>query len=202
MTAHGHDRQEILNLELFDRIDLHRLDLRTSYGLSAVSIPCRAVIESVVRYDSRRTHHVEDAGSKAEQKKYYQPPRRNPEQPVDQPAETGADQHACNKFTREPEASRVAGCSRRPIFTRAIGRPARLIARKPFAEPLEPRGESGLIGVRLAVVAILARAVTHPDTRGFAAITARPPLEAGRTILTGFRRVKKRTINGNPLKSQ
>jgi hypothetical protein len=50
------------------------------------------------------------------------------------------------------------------------------------------------------VVAIVARAVAHAsDTRGLAAITARPPLEAGRTILTGFRRVKKRTTNGNPL---
>jgi hypothetical protein len=72
-----------------------------------------------------------------------------------------------------------------------------------FAEPLESRGESGLIGILVAAVAILARVVAHAfDTRGFAAIAARRPPEAGRTILTGFCQVKKRRTIRNPLKLQ
>ena len=50
---------------------------------------------------------------------------------------------------------------------------------KTFAETLESRGESGLIGVRLVMIAVLARAVAHRfDTRGFAAIATGPPPES------------------------
>src|SRR5262249_10579553 len=98
----------------------------------------------------------------AEQEKYSEPPRRNPEPAVDEPTEAGSDYHACNKFTRESETSRVAGCSRRPIRTRTIGGLVRtFVACKLFAEALESRGESGLIGLPLATVAVLARAVGH-----------------------------------------
>src|ERR1700728_220843 len=72
--------------------------------------------------DSRRAHHVEHARDEAEQKKYNDPPGRDTEQPVDQPAEAGTDQHASNEFAREPEAPGVARCSRRPISPRSFGR--------------------------------------------------------------------------------
>src|SRR5215469_3755082 len=104
-----------------------------------------------LRCNPRRAHHIKYTRSEAEQEKYSEPPRRNPEPAVDEPTEAGSDYHACNKFTRESETSRVAGCSRRPIRTRTIGGLVRtFVACKLFAEPLESRGESGLIGLPVA----------------------------------------------------
>src|SRR5690348_979849 len=146
-----------------------------------------AAVKRTARHDPRGAHHIEHACGKAEQNKGDEPPGRNAEPAVDEPANAATDQHACNEFAREPEASGVAGCSRRPILTGTIGRPARLIAGKPFAEPLKSRGERGLIGMRVAAVAILARVVAHAlDTRGSAALRHARPLEAARTILTGI----------------
>ena len=84
--------------------------------------PCRHRV--LARDHSGGAHHIEHARDEAEQKKYDKPPGRDAEQPVDQPAEAGADQHACNEFAREPEAPGVARCSRGPIPTRTIRRPA------------------------------------------------------------------------------
>src|ERR1700742_407366 len=81
----------------------------------------RLFITLVARNDTRGAHHVEHAGGEAEQQKYNEPPRREPEPAVDQPAEAGADQHACNKFVRKPEAPRVTGCSRLPIHLSTVG---------------------------------------------------------------------------------
>ena len=76
------------------------------------------------------------------------------------------------------------------------------MARKTFAEPLESRRESGLIGMPVVASAIVARAVAHAsDTRGHAAIAVRPPAETARTILSGLGRVKKRKVDPNSLNS-
>ena len=144
--------------------------------------------------DSCGAHHVEYARNEAEQKEYNEPPRRDAEQAIYEPAKTGPNQHAANEFAGEPEAPGVAGCSRRPIHTGVVGRRLRTFACKTFAETLESRGESGLIGSCLPALAILARAVAHRfDTRGMAANADRPSAEAARTILIGFRQVKKRS---------
>src|SRR5580693_4178046 len=133
--------------------------------------------------DARGTHHIEHAGGKAEQQENNEPPRRNTETAIDEPAEAGTDQNAGNEFAREPKAASVARCGRRAIFRSVIRWVLCTLKCKTFAEPLQPRGESGLIGVRLA--AVLARVAHGLDTRGFAAIARRPPPEAGRTILRG-----------------
>src|SRR5579864_8939706 len=90
--------------------------------------------------DSRGTHHVEHARHEAEQKEYYEPPRRDTEQAIDEPAKAGPDQHAANEFAGEPEAPGVARCSRRPIHTGVVGRRLRTFACETFAETLESRG--------------------------------------------------------------
>src|SRR5262249_42088652 len=72
--------------------------------------------------DRRGAHHIEHARDEAEQKKDNEPPGRDTEQPVDQPADAGTDQHASNEFAREPKAPGVARCSRRPISTSIFGR--------------------------------------------------------------------------------
>src|ERR1700741_2936521 len=79
--------------------------------------------------DSGGAHHIEHTRDEAEQKKYNEPPGRDTEQPVDQPADAGTDQHASNEFAREPEAPGVARCSRGPISTRIAGRRPRAPAR-------------------------------------------------------------------------
>src|ERR1700758_1894633 len=106
--------------------------------------------------DSGGAHHIEHARDEAEQKKKNEPPGRDTEQPVDQPADPGSDQHASNEFAREPEAPGVARCSRRPISTRTFGRRSHALARgaQAFAETLESRGEGGFVGVCLVAVAV------------------------------------------------
>src|SRR5215472_7866597 len=119
-----------------------------------------------LRCNPRRAHHIKHTRSEAEQEKYGEPPRRNPEPAVDEPTEAGSDDNGRNKFTRESETSRVAGCSRRPIHTRTIGRPVFTFgACKLFAELLESRGESDIIGLPLTTVAVLAGAAGTFHTR-------------------------------------
>src|SRR5487761_81222 len=129
-------------------------------------VPAEALIEPSAGHDSRGAHHVEHARGKAEQQKYNQPPRRDAEPAVDEPAEAGADRHACNEFAREPEALGVAGCSRRPIFASVVGCLFGALARQTLAEPLESRGESSFAGLLLVVLAVIARVAHASDTRG------------------------------------
>src|SRR5262249_9147139 len=109
-----------------------------------------------LRCNPRRAHHIKHTRSEAEQEKYGEPPRRNAEPAVDEPTEAGSDDNGSNKFTRTSETTRVAGCSRRPIHTRTIGRSVFTFgACKLFAELLGSRGESG------TTVAVLAGAAGH-----------------------------------------
>src|ERR1700678_514022 len=48
-----------------------------------------------------RPHHMDDAGRKAEQQKNNQPPRRDPEQAVERPADGGTDQDPGHEFAGE-----------------------------------------------------------------------------------------------------
>src|SRR5262245_3187975 len=45
-------------------------------------------VQRIVPDNACRPHHVENARRKTEQQKYNHSPRRNPEPPVDEPAET------------------------------------------------------------------------------------------------------------------
>src|SRR5579863_71907 len=126
------------------------------------------VVKRGARNEPRGAHHIEHARGKAEQEEYNQPPGRDAEPAVDEPADAGADHNARNEFAREPEAPGVAGCSRRPIRTRTVRRRPRTVAcmTEPFVEPLEPRGESGFVGLSLVVLAVIARVAHASDTRG------------------------------------
>src|SRR5262249_19940670 len=132
----------------------------------------------------------------AEQKKHRKSPGRNAEQAIDQPADAGTDQDACNEFAGEAKAPGVARCSRRLLRTSAVRRIAAGMARlaESFIEPLESRGESGLVGLRLAPVAVVACVAHAIDTRGLQRSRLAHNLKAARTILTGFRWVQKPPI--------
>src|ERR1700733_712676 len=140
--------------------------LRRCAGLFSPGPPGR-VIKRGARDEPRGTHYVEHARGKAEQEEYHEPPGRDAEPAVDEPAETGTDHNACDKFAGEPEASGVTGCSRRPIRTRSTGSPAgTACVAETFVEPLESRGESGFVGWLLVPIAIFARVAHALDTRG------------------------------------
>lgn len=64
---------------------------------------------------------------------------------------------------------------------------------EPFAETLEPRGESGLVSGRVAVITLVARAVSHAFDTRTSSNRGIPLLKAARTILRGFIQVKNRS---------
>ena len=95
----------LVDLELVNRIGHRRVASCNRYrGLCTWPGPLG---------NSRRAHHVEDAGGKAEQQKHDHPPRRDSEPAVERPADERADQDAGDQFGGEPEA---AGERRRIAF--------------------------------------------------------------------------------------
>ena len=56
-----------------------------------------------------RAQHVQYACDEAEQQEDDQPPGRCPRQPVDPPAETGADRHSCDELAGKLHCLAVAG---------------------------------------------------------------------------------------------
>src|SRR5437763_7824943 len=177
MAAQIEERHEIFDLELVDRIDLHSpiadcaLAACAARPLLVWALP-GAVIERGAGDEARGAHHVEHARGQAEQQEYDQPPGREAEPAVEQPADAGTDHDACNEFAGEPKALGVAFCSRCPLLTRTVrrvaGRTACFITclAESCVEPLESRGESGFAGLLLASVARVARVAHALDTRG------------------------------------
>src|SRR6202035_4935020 len=136
-TAQVDQGHHVVDLKLMNRIDLHDLvTVALKAPIASFLVLVLAAIQAAACHDARRTHHIEHAGSKAEQQKYNEPPRRYTEQAIDAPAEAGTDQHAGNEFAREPKAPGVARCSRRAIFRSVVGRVVGTLACKTFAEPL------------------------------------------------------------------
>ena len=96
--------------------------------------------------NSRGAHHVDDTGGEAEQEKHDHPPRRDAKPTVERPTDERANRHRADQFAGEAEA---AGERRRiaPRTGASFGFPVHpLVVGEPFAETLEPRGESGLFG--------------------------------------------------------
>src|SRR5262249_38845839 len=112
-------------------------------------------------------HHTAQPRGEGEKEKKKDPRGRAAERAVNQPADAGTDQDACNEFAGEPEALGVARCSRCPLRTRTVRRVAGIAClTEPFVQPLESRGESGFAGLPLAPVAVFARVAHALDTRG------------------------------------
>src|ERR1043166_6657918 len=153
--------------------------------------------------DARAADHVEHARREAEQHEHDQTPGRDPERAVEEPAEDRADEDAGDKLGREPEAADHRGGIARPRRRFRSGRAA-CVRIELFAEVLEPRGESGIVGRPGPFLLVFARVVAHAlDTRKCKEIRAFPvsPPEAGRTILTGSKSVKNPKPALNALKT-
>src|SRR6516225_1492884 len=172
MTAQIEERPEIFDFELMDRIDLHGPNRRLRLAACAAGLPVRALPGAVTdrggRDEARGAHDIKHARGEAEQDEYNQPPGRDAEQAIDQPTNTGTDHDACNEFAGETKSLSVARCSRCPLRARTFRMTAGRIARlaESFMEPLESRGESGLVGLLLTPVAVFARVAHALDTRG------------------------------------
>src|SRR6201990_2707295 len=110
--------------------------------------------------DPSRPHDVEYTGGEAKHQKHNEPPRRYPQPAVDQPAKPSAHEHACDQFGRQPEtAGEGRSVGHRTRTGVAFGRPAHSV--EPFAETLEPRGESSFLVRRFSAFAFTSRAVSH-----------------------------------------
>ena len=133
------------------------------------------VVQMSLADDSGRAHHVKDPGGEAEQQKHDEPPRRNSQPAVEQPADQRADDDTRDQLGRKPETAR----HRRSIgvLTRtAVVFGWSVRSCEPVAETLEPRGESSLVVRRFFTIAFAARAVSHAfDSRGFQVSRVPPP---------------------------
>ena len=99
------NREQLDDLELVDRIG-HDLNGPFSCPLRGRRRrPSRPAITWSAR-QPRRAHHIDDAGGEAEQQKDNEPPRRDTQPPIDEPAEAGSDQHRGHQLGREPKAAR------------------------------------------------------------------------------------------------
>src|SRR5450759_3625092 len=63
------------------------------------------VVQKTFADDSGRAHHVKDPGGEAEQQKHNQPPRRNSQPAVEQPADQCAYDHARHQLGRKPQTA-------------------------------------------------------------------------------------------------
>src|SRR3990167_6911314 len=97
-----------------------------SIGSAAMGRRCALVGQMSVANDTCRPHHVKNPGGKAKQQKHNEPPRRDPEPAIEQPADYRTHDHARDQFGRQPKTAghrrRIGGLTRTcGIF----GRPAR-----------------------------------------------------------------------------
>src|SRR5579862_6445332 len=146
----------------------------------------RSIVQMSLTHDTGRAHHVKYPGGKAEQQENDEPPWRNPQPAVEQPADDRPHNHTCDQFGRK---SKTAGIRRSACgLTRiraCFGMPAR--CGEPVAETLEPRGESGFVVRRFVAFALILRAVSHASTRSdLRPHSSTAALKAARTILTRF----------------
>ena len=150
------ERRELLDFELMNRIG-HRRICPVVPKLPRLSRPLARPAGN-----TGGAHHVEDAGGEAEQEKHDHPPRRNAEPAIERPADERADQRR-----RRPVRWKAGSRGRLPTdrsSNRIRASTCRLVPGllvEPFAETLEPRGESSLFGGPATVSASVACAFGH-----------------------------------------
>src|SRR6266849_8697724 len=134
---------------------------------------CRQVVSSFLTLgrnagtapgrDACSPHHINHAGHEAEQQKYDQAPRRDPEHAVERPADAGAEQHRAHELAGKPKPARISRCISGRWTTTCFGRFVRPLPAESIAETPEPRGKSSLIGTALFQIVAVARVIGHLD---------------------------------------
>src|SRR5438067_1721960 len=126
-------------------------------------IPRVGPIRRPGRNDTRRPHHVEDTGGKAEQHKHNHAPGRNSEPAIERPTDRRADENTGDELAGEPKTagnrSRIGGGR---LALTLLGDSLGMDAL--FTETTESRGERSLVIRRLFTITLFAR-VHSSDTR-------------------------------------
>src|SRR4051812_15483055 len=136
----------------------------------------RSLTAGSVRSDARRSHHVDHAGNKAEQKKHDKPPGRCRQQAVETPANHRSHNDAGDQLRGKPKTARHRRGSGSSVSTSGLVS-AGFAAAPNFGQTVvqtpEPCGKRSFVGGRFVVTAIpaIVRALRHAaETRHDAAV--------------------------------
>jgi hypothetical protein len=197
------DREELVDIELFDRID-HPRGISCSAGHADALQPffrLRFLAVGSVLSNARRSDHVDHAGDEAEQNERDKAEGRCRQQPVETPPKQRSDGNARDQLRRKPETERHRRSFGRTVSTSISGLVSPDFAAVPnFGQPViqtsEPCGKRSFVRGRFLATSIsaLIRAVRHDvETRNDAAMLgndAPSPSKAARTILSASNQVK------------
>ena len=197
------NREELVDIELFDRID-HPRGISCSAGHADALqqfFRLRFLAAGPASSNARRPDYVDHTGDEAEQHERDQSEGRCRQQPVETPADQRSHHNARDQLRRKPETERHRRGLGRTISASISGFVSPDLAAAPnFGQPLiqtsEPCGKRSFVGGRFLATAISAviRAVRHGvETRNDAAVDgndAPSPSKAARTILSASNQVK------------
>jgi len=175
------DREDLVQVELFDRIDHPRgVSLFAGHAGALQFIRRVSAGDSTagpVWSDACRSDHVQNAGGEAEQEEHDKSEGRCRQQAVEAPAKQRTDEDAGDQFGRQPQSTRHGrspGCSVTAADSRLISPDLSAVAKfgQPLVETSEPCGKRSLIGrlIAIPVSAAVVRAIRHDvETRRVAA---------------------------------
>jgi hypothetical protein len=198
------DREELLDVELFDRID-HPLGIsKVPPATPALCIQffwLRFLPAGSVRINACRPYHVDHTGDEAEQNEHDESEGRCRQQTVETPANQRPDDNTRDQLRGKPETARHRRGSGSTVSASCFKLVSPDFAAVPdFGQPVvqtsEPCGKRSFVGGRLIATSICAvvRAARHDvETRNETAVVgndAPSPSKAARTILTASKQVK------------
>jgi len=179
------NREELLDVELFDRIDHPRGISRLPPATPAFCNQSSGFFLTAgsVRSNTRRSDHIQHAGGEAEQQEHDESERRRRQQTVEPPANQRSDNNARDQLRRKLETARHRRASGSAVFASGSGLVSPDFSAVPnFGQPViqtsEPCGKSSLVGGRLIAASISAflRAFSHAvETRNDAAVVEITP---------------------------
>src|SRR6202012_5273151 len=174
------NREDLVDLELLDRIDHPRRISRCSGHAGALQSLRPAFRPSTVGFVGR-SDHVDDPGDETERDHYDEAPGRDRRDVVDAPTDQRADDNAGDQLRRKPETERHRRCSGCAASSSELVSPD-VAAAPNFGQPLiqtsEPCGKRGFVGRRFVVIPLFAavRAFSHAvETRNEAAWMEKTP---------------------------
>src|SRR6185437_5403485 len=165
------DREDLVDAELFDRIDHPRGVSCFAGTAGALKFSSSAIVALLavgsVRSRAHRSHHVDDAGRKAEQKEHDESERRRRQQTVDAPANRRSNKDTGNQFRRKPKTECHGRSPGRSVFAPPCGLvspDSAVVAEfgQPLFETSEPCGKRSLVRRFFATsISVAVRAFRH-----------------------------------------
>src|SRR6185312_11597422 len=117
------DLEEVIDIELMDRVDRHPRGSWSAGSKPAfvISNVVTSASSAIALHDAGRSHQVDQPGDEAEQKEHDETERRGRQQTVDAPANRRSDDNARDQFRRKAETARHGrslGCT---VFAYTFG---------------------------------------------------------------------------------